>query len=87
MDDEKHLITIDSKQIVLPRKEFNLLFLLYSNPGKIFTRTEIAKHIWGDASVGEKERRTIDVHLSSIRNKIGDEYIRTVSGIGYIFNS
>ncbi len=86
MDYERRLLLVDTKEIELPKKEFNLLFLFYSNPEKMFTRTEIAKSVWGDASVGGSKRKSIDIHLSKIRNKIGTNYIRTVSGIGYIFS-
>ena len=86
IDTERHLVTINSREILLPKKEFNLLNLLYSNSEKVFSRTEIAKHIWGDPSVGEPKRRTIDVHLSNIRSKIGVNFIRTVNGVGYSIN-
>ena len=70
--------------INLPRKEFELLALLASKPGKVFKREEILSRIWGDdIIVGD---RTIDVHIRKIREKIGDECIRTIKGIGYKFD-
>ncbi|HWY37726.1 MAG TPA: response regulator transcription factor, partial [Bacteroidia bacterium] len=78
---ERHMVIVDRKEIELPLKEFALLNLLYSNPTKIFTRADLAEEIWKDARVGLRERRTIDVHISNLRNKIGGNYIRTISGI------
>ena len=67
--------------LILPRKEFQLLTLLYSNPGKLFTREEIYQKVWGDkVVVGD---RTIDVHIRKLRQKIGDNHIVTVKGVGY----
>lgn len=69
--------------ITLPRKEFYLLNLLYSHPGKLFTREDIYREVWGDdVVVGD---RTIDVHIRKLRQKLGDEQIVTVKGIGYKF--
>jgi two-component system alkaline phosphatase synthesis response regulator PhoP len=69
--------------ILLAKKEFELLLLLVSKPGKVFTREEIFKQVWGnDVIVGN---RTIDVHIRKIREKIGEDYIRTIKGIGYKF--
>jgi two-component system, OmpR family, alkaline phosphatase synthesis response regulator PhoP len=83
IDAEKYLIIKDNKEIVLPRKEFELLQLLASKPNKVFHRDEIFSKIWGsDVIVGE---RTIDVHIRKIREKIGLENIKTVKGIGYKF--
>lgn len=81
MDRERFLVIKDGKEIVLPRKEFNLLELLYSKPQKVFTRDEIFSNVWGnDVIVGD---RTIDVHIRKLREKIGDEHIVTVKGVGY----
>lgn len=81
MDRERFLVIKDGKEIVLPRKEFNLLELLYSKPQKVFTREEIFSQVWGnDVIVGD---RTIDVHIRKLREKIGDEHIVTVKGVGY----
>ncbi len=83
IDKEKFVITKEDKEIVLPKKEFELLCLLMSKPGKVFTRDEIFRKIWGaDVIVGN---RTIDVHIRKIREKIGDEFIKTIKGIGYKF--
>ena len=70
-------------EIAVPRKEFELLYLLASKPGKVFKRDEILNEIWGrDIIVGD---RTIDVHIRKLREKLGEELIRTVKGIGYKF--
>ncbi len=78
---EKFEVRIDGKEVVLPKKEFKLLSLLASKPNKVFARDEIFTKVWGDdVIVGD---RTIDVHVRKIREKIGDDFIRTVKGIGY----
>lgn len=69
--------------VVLPRKEFELLSLLASKPGKVFSRERIMDMIWGDSVV--VGGRTIDVHIRKIREKIGEERIRTIKGVGYKF--
>lgn len=85
IDRERHLVSLNGKHIELPRKEFALLNLLASSPGKLFTREEIYSRIWGDAVVvGD---RTIDVHVRKIRQKIGDAHITTVKGIGYKYEN
>jgi len=69
--------------IELPRKEFKLIYLLASKPGKVFTREKILSEVWGtDVIVND---RTIDVHIRKLREKIGNEYIKTIKGIGYKF--
>ena len=81
MDRERYTVTRDGREISLPRKEFALLDLLYSSPGKLFSREEIYARIWGsEVVVGD---RTIDVHIRKLRQKIGDEKIDTVKGVGY----
>ena len=81
IDKEKHLVLKNNRLIELPRKEFMLLELLASKPGKVFSREFILEKVWGeDVIVGE---RTIDVHIRKIREKIGEEYIKTVKGLGY----
>jgi two-component system alkaline phosphatase synthesis response regulator PhoP len=71
------------KEFALPKKEFELLFLLASKPGKVFTREAILSEVWGeDVLVVD---RTIDVHIRKIREKIGDERIKTIKGVGYKF--
>lgn len=81
IDKERYLIIKDQQEIVLPRKEFELLELLTSRPNKVFTREEIYTRVWGtDVIVGD---RTIDVHVRRIREKIGIENIKTIKGVGY----
>lgn len=83
IDREKYIVTKDGEPIHLPRKEFELLALLASKPEKVFDRDVILKSVWGDGVVvGD---RTIDVHVRKLREKIGDEHIKTVKGVGYKF--
>ncbi len=83
IDREKYLIVKDNEHYNLPKKEFELISLLASKPGKVFNREEILKTIWGDdVVVGD---RTIDVHIRKLREKFGDRYIRTIKGVGYKF--
>ncbi|HAQ20600.1 MAG TPA: DNA-binding response regulator [Prolixibacteraceae bacterium] len=83
IDKERYLIVQDGKEMILPRKEFELLSLLVSKPGKVFTREEIYYSVWGDnVVVGD---RTIDVHIRKLREKIGNDRIKTLKGIGYKF--
>jgi two-component system alkaline phosphatase synthesis response regulator PhoP len=78
------MIIKQGNQIDLARKELELLMLLVSKPGKVFTREEIFNKIWGnDVIVGN---RTIDVHIRKLREKIGDDFIKTIKGIGYKFD-
>jgi two-component system, OmpR family, alkaline phosphatase synthesis response regulator PhoP len=78
---DKYLVIKDKKEIILPRKEFELLSLLCSKPNKVFTRNEIFSLVWGDdVIVGD---RTIDVHVRKIREKIGIDNLRTIKGVGY----
>jgi two-component system alkaline phosphatase synthesis response regulator PhoP len=70
--------------VPLPKKEFELLALLVSKPGKVFLREEILERVWGgDVIVGD---RTIDVHIRKLREKIGENYIKTIKGVGYKFD-
>lgn len=83
IDKERYLVLLKGNELFLPKKEFELLNLLISRPEKVFTREEIFHQIWGDnIIVGD---RTIDVHIRKLREKLGDEYIRTVKGVGYKF--
>lgn len=83
IDREKYIVTHDGTDIVLARKEFELLALLASRPGKVFLRNEILNQIWGtEVIVGD---RTIDVHIRKIRQKLGLDCITTVKGVGYKF--
>lgn len=80
---EQFIVIKNGEEISLPRKEFELLSLLYSKPQKVFTREEIYTAVWGDeVVVGD---RTIDVHIRKLREKIGDEHIKTLKGVGYKF--
>ena len=85
VDMEKVMVFVNEVAMQLPKKEFELLVLLISKPGKVFKREEIYGQIWGnDLFVGD---RTIDVHIRKLREKIGDDRIRTVKGIGYTFEA
>jgi two-component system alkaline phosphatase synthesis response regulator PhoP len=78
------MVIKNGQQIDLARKELELLMLLVSKPGKVFSREEIFNKIWGnDVIVGT---RTIDVHIRKLREKIGDDFIKTIKGIGYKFD-
>jgi two-component system, OmpR family, alkaline phosphatase synthesis response regulator PhoP len=83
IDRERYLIIKEGQEIILPRKEFELLATLAAKPNKVFSREEIFDKVWGnDVVVGD---RTIDVHVRKLREKIGNEAIRTVKGVGYTF--
>ena len=80
---EEYKITIKGEEITLPRKEFELLSLLATKPGKVFKRDEILDKVWGNEVV--VGGRTIDVHIRKLREKIGDKSFKTVKGVGYKF--
>jgi len=81
---DKFVVEIMGQIISLPKKEFELLELLVAQPGKVFNRDQILASVWGNETiVGE---RTIDVHIRKLREKLGDDYIRTIKGVGYTFN-
>ena len=83
IDREKYKVYISDKTLNLPRKEFELLYLLASKPDKVFKRHKIMEMVWGgEVIVGD---RTIDVHIRKLREKIGDKYFKTVKGVGYKF--
>ncbi len=83
IDKEKHEVRFNEQPLNLPKKEFNLLLLLTSRPSKVFTREEIFSKIWGDdIFVGD---RTIDVYIRKLREKIGENSIKTIKGVGYKF--
>lgn len=83
IDRERVTVQKGEEVIELAKKEFELLYLLVSKPGKVFSREEIFNKVWGtDVIVGN---RTIDVHVRKLREKIGDDYIKTIKGIGYKF--
>jgi two-component system alkaline phosphatase synthesis response regulator PhoP len=80
---EYYMVIKNNKEIQLPHKEFEILSLMAARPNRLFSRDEIFNHIWGvDTDVSQ---RTMDVHIRKIRSKIGDNYIRTVKGVGYKF--
>ena len=80
---EEYKIMHQGKEIILPRKEFELLSLLATKPGKVFKREEILDKVWGNEVV--VGGRTIDVHIRKLREKIGDDCFKTVKGVGYKF--
>ncbi len=85
IDKEKYLVVQDGKELNLPKKEFELLALLISKPGRVFTREIILNTVWGnDVVVGD---RTIDVHVRKLREKIGSKFIKTIKGVGYKFEA
>ena len=85
LDRERFILVFKGEEIQLPKKEFELLELIINKPDKVFTRDQIMSSVWGNETiVGE---RTIDVHIRKLREKIGDEYIRTIKGVGYTFKA
>ncbi len=85
IDRESYTVTLEKDEITLPRKEFELLYLLASKPAKVLTRDEIMFKVWGtQVVVGD---RTIDVHVRKLREKIGEKYIKTIKGVGYKFKA
>ncbi len=84
IDRETYMVYRNSQKIVLAKKEFELLYLLASKPGKVYTRDVILKSIWEDSVV--VTNRTIDVHIRKVREKLGEDYISTVKGVGYKFD-
>lgn len=78
---EQYKVLMDDNLILLPRKEFELLYLLAEKPGKVFSRRELSNQIWGENDV--VKGRTIDVHIRKIREKLGNQSIKTIKGIGY----
>lgn len=85
IDRETYLVYQEGKKVVLAKKEFELLYLLASKPGKVFTRETILKNIWEDSVV--VTNRTIDVHIRKLREKLGDDLVATVKGVGYKFDA
>ena len=83
IDKERYIVIKEGEELILPKKEFELLVLLISKPDRVFTRDEIFSSVWGDnIIVGD---RTIDVHIRKLREKIGDKHIKTIKGVGYKF--
>lgn len=84
IDRDKYLVSLRGQDMELPRKEFELLFFLAQHPDKVFSREELLQNIWGDDVF--ILTRTVDVHVRKIREKIGENYIKTVKGVGYKFS-
>jgi two-component system, OmpR family, alkaline phosphatase synthesis response regulator PhoP len=85
IDRDKYLVEQNGERLAFPKKEFELLSLLMSAPGNVFTRETILNTVWGDdVVVGD---RTIDVHVRKLREKLGNEFIKTIKGVGYKFDS
>jgi two-component system, OmpR family, alkaline phosphatase synthesis response regulator PhoP len=85
IDKDKYLVFKEGVELTLPKKEFELLALLISQPGRVFTRDFILTSVWGnDVIVGD---RTIDVHIRKLREKLGDDYFKTIKGVGYKFEA
>ena len=83
IDRDRYVVIRNGEEMNLPKKEFELLSLLVSQPGKVFTRSAILSEVWGnDVVVGD---RTIDVHIRKLREKLGNHYFKTVKGVGYKF--
>jgi len=83
IDPERYVVIHEGKEMSLPKKEFELLSLLASQPGRVFSRENILASVWGtDVVVGD---RTIDVHIRKLREKLGEHYFKTVKGVGYKF--
>lgn len=81
IDKEHYVVFKNNEELILPKKEFELLSLLVAKPGRVFNRDEIFSAVWGDdVIVGD---RTIDVHIRKLREKIGEEHIKTIKGVGY----
>ena len=84
IDRTSFTVTVKGQRVDLPKKEFELLYFLAQHPNKVFSRDDLLHHIWGtDVYV---LARTVDVHVRKVREKIGDDYISTVKGVGYKFN-
>ena len=83
IDLESYTVFVDNVMYELPKKQFELLVILAKKPDKVHTREKIYDLIWGDTIVSE---RTIDVHIRKLREKLGDDYIRTIKGVGYTFS-
>ena len=81
IDRDSYVVINDGKHIVLPRKEFEMLYLLINQPQKIFSREEIFEKVWKDSS--KKNTRIIDVHIRKIREQVGQQIIKTIKGVGY----
>jgi two-component system alkaline phosphatase synthesis response regulator PhoP len=85
IDREAYLVFRGDEKIVLAKKEFELLYLLATKPGKVFNRDQILKSVWEDSVI--VTNRTVDVHIRKLREKLGEGYVGTVKGVGYKFES
>lgn len=85
IDREAYLVFRGNEKIVLAKKEFELLYLLATKPGKVFSRDQILKSVWEDSVI--VTNRTVDVHIRKLREKLGEGYVGTVKGVGYKFES
>jgi two-component system alkaline phosphatase synthesis response regulator PhoP len=85
VDKDQYLIITENGKITLPRKEFEMIYLMYQNSHKVFTRQDFAKLIWNAPEVANS--RTIDIHIRNIRRSLGNDIIKTAKGIGYMINS
>lgn len=85
VDKDQYLIITENGKITLPRKEFEMIYLMYQNAHKIFTRQDFAKLIWNAPEVANS--RTIDIHIRNIRRTLGNNIIKTAKGIGYMINT
>ncbi len=85
VDKDQYLIITEKGKITLPRKEFEMIYLMYQNSHKVFTRQDFAKLIWNAPEVANS--RTIDIHIRNIRRSLGNDIIKTSKGIGYMINS
>lgn len=83
IDKTSYTVKMKGKELSLPKKEFKLLYFLAQNPNKVFDREELLKNIWGTEVY--VLARTVDVHIRKVREKIGDDYIKTIKGVGYKF--
>ena len=85
IDRDSYVVKIDEKEIFFPKKEFELLYFLSTNPKKVYSRNSLLRNIWGsDVHVVP---RTVDVHIRKIREKLGQDYITTIKGVGYKFKN
>ncbi|WP_026995569.1 response regulator transcription factor [Flectobacillus major] len=82
---QNYSIAVNNNSWVLPKKEFDLLMFFVTNPNKVYSRDEILSNVWGRGI--HVTERTVDVHIRKIREKIGDDYIRTIKGVGYLFSN
>lgn len=81
IDPEKYVVYKEGKELELPRKQFEILWLMYRNPRKVFSRDDLKNEIWSDPK--DVNNRTIDVHIKKLREIIGDKFIKTIKGVGY----